>query len=389
MLDPDRCLLFALGRNAMYAACQLLRAQPGDEVLTPAFDCDGALQPFRVLGLRLRFYRSDPETLAANVDDLRQRLTTRTRLIHVINHFGFPQRWDDLLALRHATGIPILEDNAYTLLSQFDHRPAGTFGDVAIFSLRKTLGLMDGGILRLNRSDLRWDSPLGRPPWVGRPELPQAVKLLARRLGYGLLPATFRHSIRHAGSVRPPPPLYEDPTRHTPSWPARDAIGPEFSCDPLRPMSHLARRQLAAFSGRDFAEVARHTRRHYARLVSRVRQLPGVRVLWPVLPDGIVPFSVCLLIDVGRDACLEALSGRFGVMAWPTLPGEVLEQLEAFPEVETLGRHWLQINLPADRARMEGFERELDALVCELASLIDRSAQAAETWTGDPCSVAA
>ena len=46
--EEDKCTLFALGRNAMYAACQTLKLEPGDEVLTPAFDCDGSLQPFRV-----------------------------------------------------------------------------------------------------------------------------------------------------------------------------------------------------------------------------------------------------------------------------------------------------------------------------------------------------
>ena len=61
-----------------------------------------------------------------------------------------PQPWDSLLAMRQKTGIPILEDNAYSLFSGIGDRLLGTFGDMVIFSLRKNLPLIDGGMLRLN-----------------------------------------------------------------------------------------------------------------------------------------------------------------------------------------------------------------------------------------------
>ncbi len=134
----------------MYAACRILGIKSGDEILTPAFDCDGSLQPFNVLGLKLLFYRSDPYTFSADVDDIKRRITSKTRLIHVINHFGMPQPWEELLSLKRETQIPILEDNAYSLFSEFKGRQFGEFVDMAIYSLRKNLPLIDGGMLRIN-----------------------------------------------------------------------------------------------------------------------------------------------------------------------------------------------------------------------------------------------
>ncbi len=91
---------FALGRNAIYAAFLSAGLKAGDKVLTPAFDCDGTLQPFKALGLEPVFYRSDPYTFQVDIADIVEKLSAGPKMVHVINHFGFPQPWDELLALR-------------------------------------------------------------------------------------------------------------------------------------------------------------------------------------------------------------------------------------------------------------------------------------------------
>jgi len=113
---------FALGRNVIYTACQSMDLKEGDVVLTPAFDCDSTLTPFKVLGLTFEFYRSDPYTFKIDIEDIKRRITKEVKLLHVINHFGMPQPWDLLLDLRKKTGIPTLEDSAYSLFSKYNGR---------------------------------------------------------------------------------------------------------------------------------------------------------------------------------------------------------------------------------------------------------------------------
>jgi len=368
--DRSKCTFFALGRNAMYAACLGLGLGPDDEILTPAFDCDGALQPFRVLGCRRVFYRSDPHTFNVDIDDMRRRVTSRTKVVHVINHFGFPQRWERLEIFRRETGIPILEDNAYSLFSECSGKPLGSFGDLAIFSLRKNLPLLDGGMLRVNNPALRPKIVCQKARWCHPVEYRDLLRVAARSFGLGRARHFLKGIVkRFDDSLEAPPPLYSDYEKGWPEVVTRDTIGSDFSCDYIRPMSGLARSQLNSFKKDDIAEIARNKRSHYQWLVSRISPLKSVRIIWPQMPDGAVPFCLSIILDKGRDTILDELRKTYDVMAWPTLPGEVLGQMKDFPEVEYLGRKMLQINLPSDKVRLKGFSKSMENLAQHICAI--------------------
>lgn len=248
--DAEKCVLFALGRNAMFAACLAAGLKEGDEVLTPAYDCDGAIQPFRALNIARRYYSSDPYDFSANTDDISKKITGKTKMIHVINHFGMPQPWDKLLELKRSTGIPILEDNAYSLFSSFNGKPFGTMGDMAVFSLRKNLPVICGGMLRINNPEYAVPAAGKRGRWFHPTETIAMLSLIKTRLGWHKAPAALRRIARGVSpEIEPPPPLYSDQAPGVPEWPARDRIGEEFSCDHLRPISRMALMQIERFSG--------------------------------------------------------------------------------------------------------------------------------------------
>lgn len=332
----------------MYAACKALGLGPGDEVLTPAFDCDSAIQPFRVLGCDLKFFRSEALTFSADVEDIKRRINPKTKLLHVINHFGMPQPWEDLLELRGRSGIPILEDDAYSLFSVHRGRRFGVFGDFSIFSLRKNLAMIDGGMLRINNPAYNFKMPYRRAPLFYPVDLDRFLKRLS-----------------------PPPPLYSEKGDPCPDWPLRDEIEKEFSCDYLRPMSGLARWQFRGFSEDAFTRISEKKRSYYGILSERLSRIKGLTVLWPRIPEGIVPFAVSFLVDSRRDALLEALRDKYEVMAWPTLSQAVLERLDEYPEVETLGKKILQINLPADRVLKQDFFEYMEDIVRDINHFVE------------------
>lgn len=368
--DEKKCTLFALGRNAMYAACRSLGLKEGDEVLTPAFDCDGSLQPFKVLGLEIKFYRSDPYTFSARIDDMRRNIGKDTKLLHVINHFGMPQPWNEILALSKSAGVPVLEDNAYSLFSSLDGRLFGTFGDMAVFSMRKNLPVIDGGMLRINNPAYRFEAQDCASRWCYPAEYPALLRHFVKRIGIGgLIRRLAKEFFDIYGTL---PPLYSSPEKGYPDFPARDSIGNEFSCDYLRPISRLAARQLSGFLSEDFAEISVKKRFFYAYLSGNLADIRDVKILVPELPEGAVPFSLSLLIDSKRDEILASLQKKYDVMAWPTLPESVLKRLSDFPEVELLGRKLLQINLPSDKVTRPGFKKYLEGLVQEIRRLVER-----------------
>lgn len=370
--DRDRCFLFALGRNAIYAACRSLGLKPGDEVLSPAFDCDGTLQPFKVSGIKLNFFRSDPYTFSADIDDIKKRIGPKTKLIHIINHFGMPQPWDRLLAFRKECGIPILEDCAYSLFSNFRGKSFGSFGDMAIFSLRKNLPLIDGGMLRINSPKYSFVLRDKNVPLFYRSETANVFTMIKAFFGYYKAPEALKKIMRKLNpSVEPPPPLSSEPEEGYPNWPLRDHIGEEFTCDYLRPISRLARGQLEGLSLRYYEEISTLKRRYYMSLADNVSSLKGITVLWPVLPEGTAPFCLSILIESGRDRVFGQMRKKYDVMAWPTLPQDILNRLDDYPDVELLGRRIFQINLPPEKVRKPDFPAYLDRLTADLVSLLE------------------
>lgn len=369
--DAAKCVFFALGRNAIYTACQAMGLKAGDEVLTPAFDCDGALQPFKALGLKIKFYRSDPYTFSADIPDLRRRVGPNTRLVHVINHFGMPQPWDELSVFRNEAGIPILEDNAYSLFSRYNGRPFGSFGDMSVFSLRKNLLMTDGGMLRVNNPEYEVPFVKKDAAWCYPTEYAVLLRLMAKKTG---VLRALKPLVRPMfAASNEPPPLYSDPAKGYPDWPLRDTMSEDFLCDFMRPISRLAAVRVGGLSQDELAGIAKGKRSCYKWLSDALDGLKGIKVLWPELPEGVVPFCLSILADSDRDRMLTVLRKRYDVMAWPTLSGLVLDHIEDYPEMDVLGRKLLQVNLPSDRVVQRSFPGHLEDLVRDIKLFLMKS----------------
>ena len=370
--DKNNCTLFSLGRNAMYAACQVLKLRAGDEVLTPAFDCDGSLQPFRVLDLKLTFFKSDPDSFNVDIEDIKSKISPSTKLLHIINHFGFPQSWEELLALREETGIPILEDNAYSLFSEMNGHSFGTFGDISIFSLRKNLPLADGGLMRLNNPKYEFRLKDNKTRLLYTVDLSNWLKIIKDRMGIKKISPSLRQQIkRFSPNIMPPPPLHSASKNSYPNWPLRDVIGKEFSCDYLRPMSRVSKKILGRYSYADYTEIIEKKREFYQFLSDKLKSILGIKILWPELPEGTAPFCLSILVpSEKRDSVLESLQKKFDVMAWPILSKLVIDQLKDFPDVRSLGRKLLQFNLPSDKVRTPKFTRYIENLANEATALL-------------------
>ena len=321
--------------------------EKGDVVLTPAFDCDSTLTPYRVLGLTFEFYRSDPYTFEVDIEDIKNRITPKVKLLHIINHFGMPQPWDSLLDLRKETGLPILEDNAFSLFSAFKGKPFGSLGDFSIFSLYKMLPVIDGGMLRVNNTEYYVEVPAREPKWYYPTERKQLIGSVASKMGYNHLPAVLKNRISPV--KRPLPPLYSDKPGY-PEWHLRDAILDSFSCDYYRPMSKIAQIQLRKLSVNDFTVAKNEIRHYYNYIVERLKAVKGIRVLWQEIPEGTVPDCVSVLIDTHRDDILYRLKEKkYGVIAWPTFSGDIINRTDEYPEIDIIGRKILQLMIPIHR----------------------------------------
>lgn len=130
-----------------------LRAPVRSSVLLPSFigwspkEGSGVFDPVNELSLPVDFYALNRD-LTADVGDIARRLESgRYRALVIIHYFGRTDPNVELirdLARRYA--VPLVEDLAHGLFSAAKGGVAGSFGDVALYSLHKMLPVPAGGM---------------------------------------------------------------------------------------------------------------------------------------------------------------------------------------------------------------------------------------------------
>jgi len=140
---------------AIHLGLRLLGVGPGDEVFSPTLTFVAGCNPVRYLGAQPVFLDSDYSTwnLDPNIleDALRERAHRNKlpRALVVVHLYGQCADMDPILTLCHQYGVPVLEDAAEALGSIYRGRPAGSIGDIGVFSFNgnKIITTTGGGML--------------------------------------------------------------------------------------------------------------------------------------------------------------------------------------------------------------------------------------------------
>ena len=136
-------------RVAIWQGIHALGLRAGDRVLVPAYACGAEIDVLLSAGLTVDYYRANAD-LSADLGDIARLCQQPTQAVYIIHYFGVPQPMDALLAFVHKRRILLIEDNAHGLYSTDPAgSPLGSFGDMSVFSLHKTLAIPDGGLLLL------------------------------------------------------------------------------------------------------------------------------------------------------------------------------------------------------------------------------------------------
>ncbi len=140
---------FMNGSSALYCAYFGLGVGPGDEVICPTYTWICTVAPAVFLGARPVFVESDPRTLLVDPQDVRRKITPRTRAIVVVHLWGNVCDMDALAEISRDTGVPILEDCSHAHGARFRGRPVGSIGRVGAWSLQgsKPVSAGEGGVL--------------------------------------------------------------------------------------------------------------------------------------------------------------------------------------------------------------------------------------------------
>ena len=140
------------GTAALHSAMFGLGVGPGDEVICPTYTWMGSITPALTLMATPVFCEVDPKTLLLDVDDVRKRITARTKAIVAVHLWGNVCDMDALMALSEETGVPVIEDCSHAHGASYKGVPCGSIGQAGAWSLQgnKPISGGEGGMLATN-----------------------------------------------------------------------------------------------------------------------------------------------------------------------------------------------------------------------------------------------
>ena len=122
--------------TALDLCMMALNIGPGDEVITTplTFICSATCAIAR--GAKAVFADIDPHTLCLDPEDVRRRITDRTRAIIPVHFGGMAADCDAFDAITNETGVPIIYDAAHAVCTQYGGRPIGGRGKASCYSFQ-------------------------------------------------------------------------------------------------------------------------------------------------------------------------------------------------------------------------------------------------------------
>ncbi len=155
-LDAPAVVALSAGTAAIHLGLVLLGVGHGDEVICQSMTFAASCNPIVYQGASPVFVDSEPETMNMDPAMLERAILERYRItghypkaIIPVDLYGMPARLNEIVEIADAYGIPVLEDAAEALGSQYQGQMCGTFGVFGALSFNgnKMITTSGGGAL--------------------------------------------------------------------------------------------------------------------------------------------------------------------------------------------------------------------------------------------------
>lgn len=163
---------FNSGRSSLMAILESLGLEEGSEVLLQAFTCNAASNPAIWLGLKPVYVDCDEETFNIDVEDLKRKITPKSRVLIVQHTFGLPADMNKVLEFCRQNNLILIEDCAHSLGAEYMGKRVGTFGKASFFSFSrdKVISSVYGGMAVTNDDVLaekikKYQEKIGHPSY--------------------------------------------------------------------------------------------------------------------------------------------------------------------------------------------------------------------------------
>lgn len=154
--EEKQVVALSAGTAALHLGLILLGVGEGDEVICQSFTFSASANPIAYQGATPVFVDSekdtwnmDPKFLEEAIKDRLEKTGRLPKAIIPVHLYGMPGKLDEILEIANHYKIPVLEDSAEALGSEYKGRKCGTFGEYAALSFNgnKIITTSGGGAL--------------------------------------------------------------------------------------------------------------------------------------------------------------------------------------------------------------------------------------------------
>ncbi len=144
------------GTAALHLGLVMLGVEKGDEVICQDLTFSASANPICYQGATPVFVDSEditfnmsPETLVQAIEARIKATGKKPKAIVVVDLYGMPAQWDKIIEIANHYEIPILEDSAEAMGSEYKGAMCGTFGEYGVMSFNgnKMITTSGGGAL--------------------------------------------------------------------------------------------------------------------------------------------------------------------------------------------------------------------------------------------------
>lgn len=137
------------GTSALHAACFAAGIGPGDEVITTPLTFAASANSVLYCGGTPVFADVDPKTYNIDPEDIRRKITDRTKAIIAVHLAGQPCDMDAIHSIAREHGLIVIEDGAHALGSVYKGKKVGSMSDMTTFSFHpvKPITTGEGGMI--------------------------------------------------------------------------------------------------------------------------------------------------------------------------------------------------------------------------------------------------
>jgi UDP-4-amino-4,6-dideoxy-N-acetyl-beta-L-altrosamine transaminase len=162
----------ANGTAALHVACFAAGIRPRDEVITTPMTFAASANCILYCGAKPVFADIDPQTYNINPEDIKRKITSKTKAIIPVHYTGQPVDIDEINKIAKQYGLIVIADGAHALGAEYKGKKVASQSDMMTLSFHpvKHITTGEGGMILTNSKDFYEKLKLFRAHGITRDE---------------------------------------------------------------------------------------------------------------------------------------------------------------------------------------------------------------------------